>query len=89
MRLASEGLIDTDTAAERKMLELIRAQSYSERLKRVFDLNRTLEILSITEVRSRYPDASDWELRMRVASRRLSPEVMLKAFDWDVRKMGY
>lgn len=74
---------------ERLQIELYRQMSPVQKLKIVFDLNAAAEALHTIDVRSRYPNASEREIRIRVASRRIPPDLMKKFFDWDVEKEGY
>jgi hypothetical protein len=41
------------------------------------------------DIRRAHPDATERERQLRLASRWLSPELMMKAFGWDVTQMGY
>jgi hypothetical protein len=39
--------------------------------------------------RRRHPNADEREQALRVASRWIEPELMKRAFGWDVHKVGY
>ncbi len=41
------------------------------------------------DVRRRHPNADAREQALRVASRWLEPELMVRAFGWDVSEVGY
>ncbi|MFA0740235.1 MAG: hypothetical protein DFNUSKGM_000337 [Candidatus Fervidibacter sacchari] len=41
------------------------------------------------EVRQRHPNADEREIRLRVASRWLPPELMQKAFGWNPKERGF
>jgi hypothetical protein len=45
--------------------------------------------LAIADIRRRHPDADEREQALRLASRWIEPELMVSAFAWDVRKVGY
>ena len=52
-------------------------------------LNRAVQELALVDIRRRHPDADEREQALRLASRWIEPELMLRAFGWDVRKVGY
>jgi hypothetical protein len=43
----------------------------------------------MNDIRRRYPLADDQERKLRLPSRWLEPELMIKVFDWDPKKEGY
>jgi len=63
--------------------------SEAERLQKVCELNLLLVKLMEAEVRQRYPNADEREIRLRVASRWLPPELMQKAFGWNPKERGF
>ena len=63
--------------------------SPAQKLARVAALTRTVQELALADIRRRHPAASVEEQSLRLASRWLEPELMLKAFGWDVKKAGY
>jgi hypothetical protein len=80
---------DTNPAAEAILVEGYRKMSPSEKLERVRALTRAVQELALLDIRQRHPDADEREQAMRLASRWIEPELMLRAFGWDVRKAGY
>ena len=80
---------DTPAAMERRWIEGLRLRTPAERIRRVGELNAMLQRLAEAETRLRHPDASDYEIRLRVASRRIPAELMRKAFGWDPDVEGY
>lgn len=80
---------DTHPDIERILIEAYRKMSMAEKFHKVQELNRTVEILAMADVRRRYPDADEYECRLRVASRRIPADLMRKAFGWDPDKEGY
>jgi hypothetical protein len=66
-----------------------RKMSPSQKLEQVCSLTRTVQQLALLDVRRRHPQADAREQALRVASRWIDPELMLRAFGWDVRKEGY
>ena len=80
---------DTHPAIEALLVEGYRRMSPSEKLERVWELTRALHALALQDVRRCHPEADARELALRVASRRLAPELMRRAFGWDPRIEGY
>jgi hypothetical protein len=82
-------LSDTHPEAEKVLIEGYRKMSASDKLQQVFAMQRMMYDLQMADVRRRYPDATEEECRLRVASRRLSADAMRKVFHWDPEKEGY
>lgn len=81
--------VDTDPAVERLLIAAARAMPGWRKLRIVRDLNNTARRLQWAELRSRYPEAPGEELRLRLLSRWLEPELMRRLFGWDPRQEGY
>jgi hypothetical protein len=82
-------LNETDKKVQALLIEGYKRMSEAERLQKVCELNRLLVKLMEAEVRQRYPDADEREIRLRVASRWLPPELMRKAFGWNPKERGF
>jgi len=82
-------LSDTSPEAERVLIDLYRRMPPSRKLKQVLDLNRTVELLALANIRRRHPDAGERELRLRLGSRWLDRETMRRVFGWDPEVEGY
>lgn len=80
---------DTKPEAMAVLIEGYRKMSAEEKLRKIDELNKFLVALIEAEVRKRYPNADEREIRLRVASRWLPPELMRKAFGWDPKERGY
>jgi hypothetical protein len=74
---------DTSEAVDRLLFERYRQMLPSEKLQMVAEMIATAEALGFAGLRLRYPDASERELRLRLASMRYDRETMIKAFGWD------
>lgn len=61
----------------------------AQKLEIVTQLTQTVQQLAMADVRRRHPNANEREIELRAASRWLDPALMLRAFGWDVAKMGY
>ncbi len=80
---------DTDPRIEAMLIEGYRRISPSQKLERVRALTRAVQELAIMDIRRRHPEADEREQMLRLASRWIEPELMIRAFGWDVRKVGY
>ena len=83
------GLNDTDPRIEALLIEGYRRMSPSQKLERVRALTRAVQELALMDIRRRHPDADEREQMLRLASRWIEPELMVRAFGWDARKVGY
>lgn len=80
---------DTHPKIEALLIEGYRKMSPAQKMERVRALTRAVQELALADVRRRHPGADAREQALRVASRWLEPELMVRAFGWDVRKAGY
>lgn len=80
---------DTHPAIEAMQIEGYRRMTPSQKLQRLAALTRTVNELALLDIRRNHPTADARELSLRLASRRLDPDLMLRAFGWDVKKNGY
>ena len=80
---------DTHPAIEALLIEGYRRMSPSQKLERVRAMTRAVQELALLDVRRRHPNADAHEQSLRVASRWLDPDLMVRAFGWDPRTMGY
>lgn len=74
---------DTDPKALEVFFELQRKLSPEDKLAAVFGAIETVHGLAEETLRQQYPQADDHEIKMRLASRRLDRETMIRAFAWD------
>lgn len=79
---------DTPRDVEQRMIELWRACPAAAKLRKVFGIGAMVNELARAELRSRYPNATERELELRLASRTLDRETMIKAFGWDPELHG-
>lgn len=87
--LGSDMPNDTSPDIEALMIERYREMTPQQKLERVSDMICAVRELAMADVRRRYPRASERELKLRVASRWLDPDLMVRAFGWDPRVEGY
>lgn len=74
---------DTSIEAQEVLFDLIRRAPVWKRLRMVADLNQTLRLLAMADVRRRYPDATQEEIHRRLAARLLKREEIIAAYGWD------
>jgi hypothetical protein len=87
--MSAAPLNDTHPKIEALLIEGYRKMSPTQKLERVRALTRAVQQFALVDVRRRHPDADAREQALRVASRWLEPDLMLRAFAWDVREAGY
>jgi hypothetical protein len=66
-----------------------RRMTADEKLAIVGRLGRLVEEVALAAIRQRYPDATDRDNRLRLASRTIDRETMIRAFGWDPLVQGY
>ena len=83
------GLSDTTPEAERVLIELARAMPDAKKIDQVFELIETVRRFGRIGLRSRYPEASEDELKKRMAALVFDRETVLEVYGWDPRVEGY
>jgi hypothetical protein len=71
---------DTSPAANARYHELLRAMAPERRLEAAMGLSRAVRELAVAGLRSRHPDASEDELRVRLTVRLYGREAALRLF---------
>lgn len=74
---------DTDAAIEAEFFGRYRQMSAVEKLAHIGGLGRMAELLALGGLRTRYPSATDKENRLRLLSRRVDRETMIRSYGWD------
>ncbi len=80
---------DTSEEADRFLMDAYRRMSIAEKARRISELNRTVERLAVTGIRARHPEATEREVRLRLAALRYGQEFVLEAFGWDPEREGW
>lgn len=83
------GLSDTTPEAERVLIELARAMPDAKKIDQVFELIETVRRFGMIGLRSRYPEASEDELRKRMAAIVFDRETVVEVYGWDPKIEGY
>ena len=73
-------LTDTSTDAERVQIEILRSMPSWRKLRLWNDLNMGMRQVALSGLRERFPTASPEELRRRLATLLLGPELATKAY---------
>jgi hypothetical protein len=81
--------IDTPPEIEKLLIEGYRRMPDWRKLHCIAELNAGIRAMQRAEIRRRYPQADERELRLRLASRWIEPELMRCAFGWDPEQEGY
>jgi len=76
-------MTDTDPRAREVWLDLLRKMRPEERLAQALRLSEMALRVSEAGVRLAYPRASEREVFLRAAARRLTREQMIGAYGWD------
>lgn len=71
---------DTSKEAERVYIGLLRGASPRRKLEMVAEMNETVEMLAMSGLRKRHPDAGEEELRRRMADILLGKELAAKVY---------
>jgi hypothetical protein len=81
--------LDTHPSMDAVLINRYRAMSPIEKLQRVCSMTAAVQQLALADIRRRHPTANLHEQLLRLASRSLEPELMRRAFGWDVQAKGY
>jgi hypothetical protein len=79
---------DTSPEAARVLIDGYRRMSPEQKLAIVDDLTQATKQLAAARIRQQYPNATDREVSMRVASLTLGRDLMIRAFGWDPEREG-
>ncbi|MBM3739118.1 MAG: hypothetical protein FJW39_25365 [Acidobacteria bacterium] len=81
--MAEPWFADTDPETLARFIQLHREMPPGQRVARVFELSEMQRSLQEANVRAMYPHASEREIFLRTAARRLSRELMIQVYGWD------
>jgi hypothetical protein len=80
---------DTTVEIDKMMFDRYRKMTSVEKTQLVTQMNRMCALLAKADIRRRHPNASEWEVQLRFASRYLDRETMIQVYGWDPEKEGY
>lgn len=78
---------DTDPAAGRLVVELLREAPVWKRVALASTLTEATRALALADLRARFPAATEEELRRRLALRLLSHDEIRAAYGWDPEEL--
>lgn len=79
---------DTDPRALEVFLDIQRRMKPAEKVAAVFALSNLVLRASEAGVRMEYPHATEREVFLLAAARRLGSELMIRAYGWDPETYG-
>ncbi|MCB9762365.1 MAG: hypothetical protein H6739_21390 [Alphaproteobacteria bacterium] len=74
---------DTHPDAERVLIAGYRRMSPADKLRRVVALTQGAQQMALARLREEYPDDTDRQRQLRLASLWLDDETMRRVFGWD------
>ena len=80
---------DTTPEAQRKQYELMRKLSPEQKLSLAFNLTNMMRQLVVADLRHRFPQADDEEIRRRFIARVLPREDVIRAYGFDPKAEGF
>jgi len=80
---------NTPTHIDKIVIEGYRNMTSWEKMKRVSELNKAVQQLTLSRIRKRYGEITEQEQKLRLASLWMDRDTMIRVFDWDPKKMGY
>ena len=82
-------VLDTDGETERWLTERARTIPVWKKFRQVAALNEMSRAFAMAGIRRRYPEASEKEVRRRLAAVLFDRETVVKVFGWDPDLEGY
>ena len=83
------GLTDTSPEIQKILVRGYQKMNPREKMKRVSELNRSIQQMALARIRREYGNISEKEQQLRLASLWLDKDVMIKAFGWNPQQEGY
>ncbi len=80
---------DTSPKAERILFEAYRRMPPWEKVRRMTEMTQACAQFARAGIRMRHPDATEREIRFRLAAFTVDRETMIRAFEWDPEVEGY
>ncbi len=80
---------DTSDFAEKIMIDAYRKMSPRQKIQQVVSLTQTVQKMALTRLRDQYGPMTEQEEKLRLASLWLSPQTMIRLFNWNPEEKGY
>ncbi|MBN2435637.1 MAG: hypothetical protein JXK07_10270 [Spirochaetes bacterium] len=81
--------LDTPLEIQKILIDGYRKMTPQQKIKRVNELNKSIQQLALARIRCQYGEIPEREQRLRLASLWLDREIMIKVFGWDPNIKGY
>lgn len=81
-RVSRSRAADTSARADEFQFDALRRMNVQRRAEILTALTLAVQELALAGLRQRYPDASDDELRLRMAAHRLGADTVRRAWGW-------
>ena len=80
---------DTSPEVQKILIDGYRKMSPQQKMRRVTEMNKTVQQLALARIKKQYGEISEREMRLRLASLWLDRDTMIHVFNWDPEKEGY
>ena len=80
---------DTSREVQKILIEGYRKMSPQQKMRRVAELNKTVQQLALARLQKQYGELSEREKRLRLASLWRGRDTMIRIFKWDPEQEGY
>ena len=80
---------DTPVEVERIQMEILRRMTPGQKMDCIRDMTMSMAAMQLAAVKRQHPDATEEEIRLRVISRWLPRDIMIRAYNWDPAVHGY
>jgi hypothetical protein len=80
---------DTNQDSERMLVELARATPVWKKFQQVANATEACRAFARAGILRRHPDASEKEVKLRLAALSLDRETMIRVYGWDPEVEGY
>lgn len=80
---------DTTTQVQRKHYEMMRRLTPEQKLSMAFALTDATREMVLADLKQRYPQASEEEIRRRFIARVLSRQDVIRAYGFDPKAEGF
>jgi len=81
--------LDSPPKIQKILIDGYRRMTPQQKLKRVNELNKSIQQLALARIRWQYGEISEREQKLRLASLWLDRKLMIKVFGWDPKIKGY
>ena len=80
---------DTSSEIQKIMIKGFREMTPQQKFRQIDELNKAVQTLSLSRIKSQYGEISEEEQKFRLAALWLDRETMIQVCHWDPREMGY